>query len=122
MMKFISDNFLKINEPMGRETYFKRAICLIALQVLLVLIYAGVTFMVKIPSQFVLMFLGFMFFIEIPFLYVYFILCTKRLWDITGDKFNAIWISAIACIFSIFKAPLFLLMFIILILLPTRGK
>ena len=67
MMKFISDNFLKINEPMGRETYFKRAICLIALQVLLVLIYAGVTFMVKIPSQFVLMFLGFMFFIEIPF-------------------------------------------------------
>ena len=122
MNNTILRGLIKIDEPMGRETYFKFSICLIALQILLVLMYAGITFTVKIPAQFVLMFLAFMFLVEIPFLYMFFVLCTKRIWDITDDKFNALWISAIALIFSLFIPPMFVLMFIVLVLLPSRGK
>ncbi len=122
MKNLILNNFLKINEPIGRETYLKCSVCLIALQVLLVLLYAGINFMIKIPAQFILLFLAFMIFVELPVLYVYFVLSTKRIWDVTEDKFNALWISAIATIFAVIKPPLFVLMFIVLVLLPTRGK
>ncbi len=122
MFKNLPKDLFVINEPMKRETYFKFSICLIALQVLLVLLFTGINFVIKVPAQFVLLFLALMAFVLIPFLYMYFIICTKRIWDITDDKFNAIWISAIAFIFCIIKFPLFILMFIILVLIPSRGK
>ena len=116
------NKLLKINEPMGQKTYFKYSFCLILIQALLVLIFTGIYFTIKIPIQFILLLIAFLLIVEIPFLYIYYIFCTKRIWDITQDKFNAVWICAIAFILGLLKPLVFVLLFVILSLLPAARR
>lgn len=122
MKNKILNGYLKIDEPINRETYFKYSICLILLQVILVLIFAGINFLIKVPAQFILLFIVFMVFVEIPILYMFFSLCSKRLWDIIQDKFISILVCAIIFIIGFFMPLIFAIMFGFLAILPTREK
>ena len=122
MKNKILNGYLKIDEPMKRETYFKYSICLILLQVILVLIFAGINFLIKVPAQFILLFIVFMIFVEIPILYMFFSLCSKRIWDLTKDKFISILACAIIFIISLYMPLIFAILFGVLAILPTPTR
>ena len=119
-MDFIK-TLLTINLPMNREKFFKFSFVLILIQVCLVLTYWHNFFMETKPSEIVLSYITLIAFVEIPFLYIYYIISTKRLWDILGDKYRSIFANIIILIFSIAILPLFPLIYILLLLLPSKS-
>lgn len=119
-MDFIK-TLLTINLPMNREKFFKFSFVLILIQVCLVLTYWHNFFMETKPSEIVLSYITLIAFVEIPFLYIYYIISTKRLWDILGDKYRSIFANIIFLIFSIAILPLFPLIYILLLLLPSKS-
>ena len=112
---------LTINLPMNKEKFFKFSFVLILIQVFLVLTYWHNFFTETKPSEIILSYITLIAFVEIPFLYIYYILSTKRLWDILGDKYTSIFANIIILILSIAILPLFPLIYILLLLMPSKS-
>lgn len=118
------ENFVKINNPSGKLEFFKVSIAIVLFQLLLSLVFLyiignilGLKSIIWFPFIFVI-------FVELPLLYLYFIQCAKRAWDITGNKNSGILMGAIVftiiIIFMIYFPPVTILLYLILILL--NGK
>lgn len=118
------ENFLKINNPSGRLEFFKYTILIAILQLIFALIFVyamknilGLKSIIWFPLVFAII-------VELPLLYLYFVQSAKRLWDITGEKNNAIIINIFVFIISVIGminfAPLALIIYLVLIL--CQGK
>lgn len=118
------ENFLKINNPSGRLEFFKYTILIAILQLIFALIFVyamknilGLKSIIWFPLVFAII-------VELPLLYLYFVQSAKRLWDITGEKNNAIIINIFVFIISVIGmisfAPLAFIIYLVLIL--CQGK
>ena len=118
------ENFLKINNPSGRLEFFKYTILIAILQLIFALIFVyamknilGLKSIIWFPLVFAII-------VELPLLYLYFVQSAKRLWDITGEKNNAIIINIFVFIISVIGminfAPLALIIYLVLIF--CQGK
>jgi hypothetical protein len=120
----IVDNFIKINNPSGKLEFFKYSIVIVILQTIATLFFIFLTSDVfGLKSIFWLPFVFFVFF-ELPLLYLYFIQCAKRLWDITGNKKAGILTNLILFTISFIGMISFPLITVIiyLILILYQGK
>lgn len=121
-MKF--ESILKINSPSGRLEFFKYSVAIVILQTICAFIFIFLTGDVfGLKSIFWLPFV-FVIFIELPLLYLYFIQCAKRLWDITGSKKAGILANIILFVISFIGMISFPLITVIiyLILILFQGK
>lgn len=118
------DNLLKINSPFGRFEFFKYSVAIVILQTICALIFIFLTGDVfGLKSIFWLPFV-FIVFIELPLLYLYFIQCAKRLWDITGNKKTGILANIVLFVISFIGMISFPLITVIiyLMLILFQGK
>lgn len=118
------ESLLNINNPSGRFEFFKYSIAIVLFQTLFALIFIFFTNDVfGLKSIFWFPFV-FVIFIELPLFYLYFIQCSKRLWDITGSKKVGILTNIILFIISFIGMIGFPLITVIiyLILILFRGK
>lgn len=121
-MKF--ESILKINSPSGRLEFFKYSVAIVILQTICAFIFIFLTGDVfGLKSIFWLPFV-FVIFIELPLLYLYFIQCAKRLWDITGSKKAGILANIILFVISFIGMISFPLITVIiyLMLILFQGK
>lgn len=118
------ENLLKINNPIGRFEFFKYSILIAILQLIFALIFVYATSNILGLKSIIWFPLVFAVIIELPLLYLYFVQCAKRLWDITGEKNNAILINIFVFVISVIGmisfAPLTLIIYLVLIL--CQGK
>ena len=118
------ENLLKINNPIGRFEFFKYSILIAILQLIFALIFVYATSNILGLKSIIWFPLVFAIFIELPLLYLYFVQSAKRLWDITGEKYNAIIINIFIFIISVIGmisfVPLALIIYLVLIL--RQGK
>lgn len=118
------DNILKINSPSGRFDFFKYSIAIVVLQTLFSVVFLFLTGDIfGLKSIFWLPFV-FVIFIELPLLYLYFIQCSKRLWDITGSKKAGILANVVLFVISFIGMISFPLITVIiyLVLILCQGK
>lgn len=121
-MKF--ESVLKINNPSGRLEFFKYSVAIVLMQTICSLLFIFLTGDVfGLKSIFWLPFV-FVAFIELPLLYLYFIQCAKRLWDITGSKKAGILANIVLFIISFIGMISFPLItaIIYLMLILCQGK
>ena len=118
------ENLLKINNPIGRFEFFKYSILIAILQLIFALIFVYATSNILGLKSIIWFPLAFAIIVELPLLYLYFVQSAKRLWDITGEKNNAIIINIFIFIISVIGmisfAPLALIIYLVLIL--CQGK
>ncbi len=118
------ENLLKINNPSGRLEFFKYTILIAILQLIFALIFVYATSNILGLKSIIWFPLAFAIIVELPLLYLYFVQSAKRLWDITGEKNNAIIINIFIFIISVIGmisfAPLALIIYLVLIL--CQGK
>ena len=118
------ENLLKINNPIGRFEFFKYSILIAILQLIFALIFVYATSNILGLKSIIWFPLVFAIIVELPLLYLYFVQSAKRLWDITGEKNNAIIINIFVFIISVIGmisfAPLALIIYLVLIL--CQGK
>jgi len=121
-MKF--ESVLKINSPSGRLEFFKYSVAIVILQTICALLFIfltgdvfGLKSILWLPFVFVI-------FIELPLLYLYFIQCAKRLWDITGSKKAGILANIVLFVISFIGMISFPLITVIiyLMLILFQGK
>ena len=121
-MKF--ESVLKINSPSGRFEFFKYSIAIVLIQTLFTFLFLfllsdvfGFKSLFWFPFVFVI-------FIELPLLYLYFIQCAKRLWDITGSKKAGILANIVLFVISFIGMISFPLITVIiyLMLILFQGK
>lgn len=117
-MNFI-DNYFKLNTPLTKEVFFKQSIILIILQSILALFMASAMFIYKKPWEFIIIFFIIIIF-EIPLLTSYFIMTTRRLWNITGKRQQALLINIPMFVIS-FTPPIFLIIFYIYFILKSGA-
>ena len=115
---------IKIDRPIGQLEFFKAGIGIFILQLLAAILFIVLTSDVFGLKSIIWLPVVFLIFIEIPLLYLYFIQCGKRTWDMNGSfGFGLIWniiffVFTIMGIFS-FGIPA-LLVFLTLAL--AKGK
>ena len=118
------DTFLKISTPSGRFEFFKYSIAIVLMQTICALLFIFLTGDVfGLKSIYWLTFV-FIIFIELPLLYLYFIQCAKRLWDITGSKKAGILANIVLFVISFIGMISFPLITVIiyLMLILFQGK
>lgn len=117
-------NFVKINNPSGRLEFFKYSISIALVQLFFALLFVFLTGDVLGLKSIIWLPLLFVIFIELPLLYLYFVQCAKRLWDITGSKCTAIIINIILFVISVIGMisfpPVTIIIYLVLIL--CQGK
>ena len=117
-------NLFKINNPSGRLEFFKYSISIAFLQLIFALIFVYITNNILGLKSIIWFPLVFAVIVELPLLYLYFVQCGKRLWDITGEKNSAIIINIFVFLISVIGmisfAPLALIIYLVLIL--CQGK
>ncbi len=117
-------SLLKIDRPIGKLEFFKAGISIFFLQLVAAILFIILTSDVFGIKSIIWLPVIFLIFIEIPLLYLYFIQCGKRTWDIFGSLGTGIiwdiifFVFTIAGIFS-FGVPT-LLVFLTLAL--SKGK
>lgn len=123
-MKKIIDNLLKINNPSGRLEFFKYTMGIVVLQTICAFVFVFLTSDIFGLKSLLWLPFVFVFFIELPLLYMYFIQCTKRLWDITGSSKTGILVNIFLFIISFIGMISFPLLIVIiyLILILFQGK
>lgn len=118
------ESLLKINSPSGKLEFFKYSIVIILIQTICALIFVflasdtlGLKSIFWLPFLFVIV-------IELPLLYLYFIQCARRLWDITGNKNAGLIINTVLFAISVIGMISFPLITIIifLVLILCQGK
>lgn len=120
----IVDNLLKINNPTGKLKFFKYSISIALAQLVFALLFVFLTANIFGFKSIIWFPLIFVIFIELPLLYLYFIQCSKRLWDITGRKNIAIIINIFLFLISVIGMisfpPVTIIIYLVLIL--CQGK
>lgn len=122
MLKTLFNVLFSVDEPIKKEEFFKYSFVLILFQVLLVWFYYMKHFSVTRPSMFLLLFILLLIFVEVPFLYIYYMLSSKRVWDISGEKLFSFLINILLMILSIGFLPLFPVIYVFLLLLPSKSE
>ncbi len=122
MYSKLFNTLCKINEPMNKETFFKISITLLIIQIAFVFLYTFVHFSLKNPYHIVILFFVFLVLIAIPILYMYFILSTKRIWDITGSKLKSLAINIPLFVASIIVFPLLIVVYVCLLLIEGKAQ
>ena len=107
-------------EPLTKEQFFKYSFVLILLQAFMVWLYYVNNFSLTRPFDFIFVFLLLLIFVEIPFLCAYYMLSSKRIWDITGEKLLSFFLNIILMFVSILLLPLFVVVYVLLLLLPSK--
>lgn len=118
------ESLLKINSPSGKLEFFKYSIVIGLIQTICAFMFVFLTSdVLGLESIFWLPFL-FVIVIELPLLYLYFIQCARRLWDITGNKNAGLIISTVLFVISVIGMISFPLVTIIifLVLILCQGK
>ena len=121
MIKTIFENIFTINKPLKKEDFFKYSFVLILFQMIMVWFFYIKYFSFTKPSEFVLTFILSIALVEIPFLYIYYVLSTKRIWDILGEKNLSLLLNIILMAAAIIILPLFPIIYIMLLLLPSKN-
>ena len=119
-----TENLLKINSPSGKLEFFKYAVIIGLIQTVCALMFVFLTSdVLGLKSIFWMPFI-FVIVIELPLLYLYFIQCARRLWDITGNKNAGLIISTVLFVISVIGMISFPLVTIIifLVLILCQGK
>ena len=118
------ESISKINNPIGRLEFFKYSVAIVALQTIFAFVFVFLTGNVLgLKSIFWFPFI-FIIFIELPLLFLYFVQCSKRLWDITGSRQAGILTNILLFIISFIGMISFPLVTVIiyLILILVQGK
>lgn len=113
-MNNIMEDYFKLKMPLTREVFFKQSIVLLIIQTLLALFMTYAMFVFKKPWQFILMLIGIIAF-EIPILSSYFILSTRRIWNLTGELQKSLFINIVLFALS-FMPPVLIGVYLFLIL------
>lgn len=120
----IKSNLFIIDMPINKLNFFIYSIILFIIQIVGVLLYYGLYFTIKSPSSFVILLALFILIFGIPLLYLNFINCVKRMWDITGNYHRGFWITVgmfAVSVFCIFLFPIALLFFYLaMIFMPGK--
>lgn len=118
------ESLLKINSPSGKLEFFKYSIVIGLIQTVCALMFVFLTSdVLGLKSIFWMLFI-FVIVIELPLLYLYFIQCARRLWDITGSKNTGLIINTALFVISVIGMISFPLVTIIifLVLILCQGK
>ena len=116
------ESLLKINSPSGKLEFFKYSIVIGLIQTICAFMFVFLTSdVLGLKSIFWLSFL-FVIVIELPLLYLYFIQCARRLWDITGNKNAGLIISTVLFVISVIGMISFPLVTIIIFLVLILGQ
>ncbi len=113
-MNNVLDDYFKFKMPLTREVFFRKTMVLLVIQTLLALFMTYAMFVFKKPWQFVLM-LAFIIGFEIPVLCSYFVLSTRRIWNLTGQLQKSLLINVVLFALS-FMPPVLIGVYIFLIL------
>lgn len=113
MNNFLEDYF-KFRTPLTREVFFRQSMVLLIIQTLLALFMTYAMFVFKKPWQFVLM-LAFLIGFEIPVMCSYFVLSTRRIWNLIGELQKSLLINVVLFALS-FMPPVLIGVYIFLIL------
>ena len=119
-----TENLLKINSPSGKLEFFKYAVIIGLIQTVCALMFVFLTSdVLGLKSIFWKPFI-FVIVIELPLLYLYFIQCARRLWDITGNKNTGLIINTALFVISVIGMISFPIVTIIifLVLILCQGK
>lgn len=120
----LKSNLFIIDMPISKINYFVYSVILFIIQLIGVAIYYGLYFSLNNPKSFIILLILFILICGIPLIYLNFINCVKRMWDIVGDYHKGLWLTVgmfAISIFCIFLFPLALLIFY-LALIFTPGK
>jgi len=118
------ENLLKINSPSGKLEFFKYTLIIGLIQTVCAFMFVFLTSdVLGLKSIFWMPFI-FVIVIELPLLYLYFIQCARRLWDITGSKNTGLIINTALFVISVIGMISFPLVTIIifLVLILCQGK
>lgn len=113
-MNNVLEDFFKFKMPLTREVFFKQSIVLLIIQTLLALFMTYAMFVFRKPWQFILILvlvIGF----EIPVLSSYFVLSTRRIWNLTGELQKSLLINIVLFALS-FMPPILIGVYLFLIL------
>lgn len=113
-MNNVLEDFFKLKMPLTREVFFKQSIVLLIIQTLLALFMTYAMFVFRKPWQFILILvlvIGF----EIPVLSSYFVLSTRRIWNLTGELQKSLLINIVLFGLS-FMPPILIGVYLFLIL------
>jgi hypothetical protein len=113
-MNNVLEDFFKLKMPLTREVFFKQSIVLLIIQTLLALFMTYAMFVFRKPWQFILILvlvIGF----EIPVLSSYFVLSTRRIWNLTGELQKSLLINVVLFALS-FMPPVLIGVYLFLIL------
>lgn len=113
-MNNVLEDFFKFKMPLTREVFFKQSIVLLIIQTLLALFMTYAMFVFRKPWQFILILvlvIGF----EIPVLSSYFVLSTRRIWNLTGELQKSLLINIVLFGLS-FMPPILIGVYLFLIL------
>lgn len=113
-MNNVLEDFFKLKMPLTREVFFKQSIVLLIIQTLLALFMTYAMFVFRKPWQFILILvlvIGF----EIPVLSSYFVLSTRRIWNLTGELQKSLLINIVLFALS-FMPPILIGVYLFLIL------
>lgn len=118
---FKLSQYLVIDKPMDRLTFFRQSVILLLVQIICVLIYAFIHFQIVTPILFLALFVFFLIFVEFPILYLYFIMSSKRIWSAFGIRISTL----LYCPIFIISIPLIFLLIIeyfLLLILPEKSE
>ena len=113
-MNNVLEDFFKFKMPLTREVFFKQSIVLLIIQTLLALFMTYAMFVFRKPWQFILI-LALVIGFEIPVLSSYFVLSTRRIWNLTGELQKSLLINIVLFALS-FMPPILIGVYLFLIL------
>lgn len=114
----VESSLFKLDMPIGRLKFFENSILLFIFWFIAVIIYFGLYYSTRetaSASILIIVIIGILF--GLPLLYLNFINCAKRTWDITGNIRKAVWITTGLYALS-FISVLILLFYLALIFMP----
>ena len=117
---FKLSQYLVIDKPMDRLTFFRQSVVLLCVQIISVLIYAFIHFHIVTPILFIALFVFFLLFVEFPVLYLYFIMSSKRIWSAFGVRVSTLLYCPIFII-SILLIFLLIFEYFALLILPEKS-
>lgn len=113
-MNNVLEDYFKFKMPLTREVFFRQSIVLLIIQTILALFMTYAMFVFRKPWQFILI-LAFVIGFEIPVLSSYFVLSTRRIWNLTGELQKSLWINIVLFGLS-FMPPVLIGVYLFLIL------